>query len=171
LRGRKHLRGRIRVPVSVRRWPHRAQLHLRVPCRSPCRFLTRPRDLSGETMKDQPLRDSYDLVIIGSGNGGMTAAITGALLGLDVVILEKGELFGGSSALSGGAVWIPNNHANQRGGLEDSFEAADRYLKHLAGDVVDESRRHAYLREGPEMLSFLEERTRHVRYRYTPGYP
>lgn len=122
-------------------------------------------------MDDQPLRDSYDLVVVGSGNAGLTAGITAALDGLDVVVIEKGELFGGSSALSGGAIWIPDNHANRRGGLEDSIEEADRYLEHLTGEIVDEARRHAYLREGPKMLAFLEERTKHIRYHYTPGYP
>lgn len=122
-------------------------------------------------MDEQPLRDAYDLVIVGSGNAGLTAAVTAALAGLDTVVIEKAPLFGGSSALSGGAIWIPDNHANRRGGLRDSFEDADRYLEHLTGDVVDEARRHAFLRRGPEMLAFLEERTKHIRYHYTPGYP
>jgi 3-oxosteroid 1-dehydrogenase len=109
--------------------------------------------------------------VVGSGNGGMTAALAAAHAGLQTVIIEKARHFGGSSALSGGAVWIPNNPVNVRAGVEDSFEQADRYLEAIVGDRVPEARRHAFLTQGPATIDFLERNTRHVRYAASPGYP
>ena len=73
-----------------------------------------------------------DLVVLGSGAGGMTAALTGALLGLEVELLEKAAVIGGSTALSAGSVWIPNTHHAPAG--SDSLDRARRYLRATVGD-------------------------------------
>lgn len=112
-----------------------------------------------------------DVLVVGSGNGGMTAALTAAAAGQQTLMIEKASFFGGSSALSGGAVWIPNNPVNVRAGVPDSFELADTYLEAIVGDRVPVARRHAYLRHGPDMIAFLERSTSQVRFAHSPGYP
>ncbi|MBP7962921.1 MAG: FAD-binding protein, partial [Caldilineaceae bacterium] len=54
--------------------------------------------------------EEVDLLVVGSGGGGMTAALVAKSLGLDVLVIEKTEFYGGSTARSGGALWIPDNH-------------------------------------------------------------
>ena len=100
-------------------------------------------------------KHEYDIVVVGSGAGGMTAALTAAHKGLSVVILEKAPHFGGSTARSGGGVWIPNNEALIAAGVEDTTDAARTYLHSIIGDVVPKDRIDAYIDRGPEMLSFV----------------
>ncbi|MGW5148470.1 3-oxosteroid 1-dehydrogenase [Rhodococcus koreensis] len=100
-------------------------------------------------------KHEYDIVVVGSGAGGMTAALTAAHKGLSVVILEKAAHFGGSTARSGGGVWIPNNEALIAAGVEDTTDAARTYLHSIIGDVVPKDRIDAYIDRGPEMLSFV----------------
>ena len=76
----------------------------------------------------------FDLVIVGSGAAGLTAALTAALRGLTTVVIEKTEYFGGSTARSGGGVWIPGNAVLRRAGLTDTPELAAAYLAHVAGE-------------------------------------
>lgn len=97
----------------------------------------------------------YDIVIVGSGGAGMTAALAAAKNGLRAVIIEKAPHYGGSTARSGGGVWIPNNEVLRRDGIEDTPEAARAYLHSIIGDVVDPERIDTYLERGPEMLSFV----------------
>src|SRR5688572_29847115 len=79
---------------------------------------------------------SVDLLVLGSGAGGMAAAISARHCGLDTLIVEKSSGFGGSTALSGGAVWVPNNPTLRRAGLADSRESVLEYLTALTrGDV------------------------------------
>ena len=75
-----------------------------------------------------------DVVVVGTGGGGMTAALVAKQAGLDVLMVEKSEYYGGSTALSGGGLWIPNNYLLQRDGLDDSIEKARTYLQHTIGD-------------------------------------
>ena len=77
-----------------------------------------------------------DLVVVGSGGGGMTAALTAKLEGLDSLILEKTEYYGGSTAISGGGIWIPNNHLMADAGIKDSTENARTYLRTIVGDRI-----------------------------------
>jgi 3-oxosteroid 1-dehydrogenase len=85
----------------------------------------------------------------------MAAALTAQRNGLRAVIVEKAAHFGGSTARSGGGVWIPNNEVLRRDGVEDTAEAARTYLHSIVGDVVPAERIDTYLERGPEALSFL----------------
>lgn len=109
-------------------------------------------------MASQPEAE-FDVVVAGSGAAGMTAALACAKQGLDVVVVEKAAHFGGSTARSGGGVWIPGNDALRDAGIDDSYERAREYLQSIVGEVVPAQRRETYLRRGPEVLSFVHEHT------------
>ncbi|MGA9872890.1 MAG: 3-oxosteroid 1-dehydrogenase [Rhodococcus sp. (in: high G+C Gram-positive bacteria)] len=111
----------------------------------------------------------YDIVVVGSGAGGMTAALTAAHRGLSVVVIEKASHFGGSTARSGGGVWIPGNEALAAAGVDDTPEAARDYLHAIIGDVVSKERIDTYLERGPEMLSFVL-RNSPLKMQWVPGY-
>jgi 3-oxosteroid 1-dehydrogenase len=97
----------------------------------------------------------WDVVVVGSGAAGMTAALTAHRSGLRTVLIEKAAHYGGSTARSGGGVWIPNNEVLRRAGVPDTPEAASDYLHAIVGDVVPADRIDTYLERGPEALSFL----------------
>jgi 3-oxosteroid 1-dehydrogenase len=101
----------------------------------------------------------YDVVVVGSGGAGMVAALTAAHRGLSTVVIEKAPHFGGSTARSGGGVWIPNNEVLKRDRVRDTPEAARTYLHGIVGDVVEPERIDTYLDRGPEMLSFVLKNT------------
>ncbi|WP_138470763.1 FAD-dependent oxidoreductase [Poseidonocella sp. HB161398] len=107
---------------------------------------------------DETLRDGQrcDVLVIGSGAGGLATAITAAEHGLDVVVIEKEPVFGGSTAFSGGVLWIPGN---RHCGGADSRDAARRYMQAETGNFYDAEAVEAYLRTGPEMLDFFERET------------
>jgi succinate dehydrogenase/fumarate reductase flavoprotein subunit len=97
-----------------------------------------------------------DVLVLGSGAGGMTAAVTAATLGLDVLLVEKADVLGGTTARSAGSVWIPNSrHAP----ASDGPDKALAYLRNALGNRLDEPLVAAFLRAGPEMIAFLEDRT------------
>ncbi len=103
---------------------------------------------------------TVDLVVVGSGGGGLVAALTAEAGGASTLVLEKQELVGGSTAMSGGVVWIPNNPVMQADGIADSYEQAMAHFEAVVGDVGPASsfeRRHAYLTAGPEMITFLQD--------------
>lgn len=97
-----------------------------------------------------------DLVIIGSGAAGLTAAITARKHGLEALVVEKTGVFGGTTAYSGGAPWIPCNHVMKRIGLDDSREAAERYLRAVLGEAYHDDLVDSYLDNAAPMLQFLE---------------
>ncbi|TDZ86324.1 3-oxosteroid 1-dehydrogenase [Mycobacteroides salmoniphilum] len=97
----------------------------------------------------------YDVVVVGSGGAGMVAALTAAHNGLSTVLIEKAPHFGGSTARSGGGVWIPNNQVLKKARQTDTPEAAREYLYNIIGDVVPREKIDTYLDRGPEMLSFV----------------
>ena len=115
---------------------------------------------------------SFDVVVVGSGNGGMTAALCAFEMGTrDVLVVEKSDLYGGTSSISGGGVWIPCNRYAKAAGAEDSIEKARTYLKQLiTPEEVPDEQLEAYLENGPKMVDFLHERTR-VRYVTLQHYP
>ncbi|MGO8860307.1 MAG: FAD-binding protein [Acidimicrobiales bacterium] len=101
----------------------------------------------------------YDVVIVGSGVGGFVGALAAQQHGLRPIILEKRDVVGGSSAMSGGVLWIPNNPLMKRDGVEDSYDDAMAYFKSVVGNVgpaSSEERRRAYITLGPKMIEFLE---------------
>ncbi len=117
-----------------------------------------------------------DVLIIGSGAAGLTAAITARKLGLEVLVVEKTALFGGTTAYSGGAPWIPCNHVMRQIGLQDTREAAQVYLKAVLGEAYVSDLVETYLDNAAEMLAFME-RNSEVRFKpfplpdYEPGLP
>jgi 3-oxosteroid 1-dehydrogenase len=102
---------------------------------------------------------TVDFVIAGSGGGGLVAALAGADAGAEVLVLEKQALIGGSTCMSGGIFWIPNNPVMQADGIADSYEDAMAHFETVVGDVgtcSSTERRHAFLTAGPEMTAFLQ---------------
>lgn len=112
----------------------------------------------------------FDVVVVGSGAAGMTAALTAAYRGLSVTLIEKSRAFGGSTARSGGGIWIPNNPVLQREGVPDSPELARTYLAAVVGDRVPEARQRAFLERGPEMMCYLGARSKYWEFVYDRGY-
>src|SRR3954469_25124815 len=99
-----------------------------------------------------PFPGEVDVVVVGAGGAGMCAALAAATRGLDVVLVERSGYFGGSTARSGGGVWMPGNAALRAAGQvsSDDLEQAKRYLDAIVGDVVPKVRRDPYLERGPE---------------------
>jgi len=101
-----------------------------------------------------------DVVVLGSGGAAMTAAISAHDFGAkDVVILEKSGMVGGTTAMSGGMLWIPNNHHQHEAGGVDSDEEIVTYLDSLAPDGLDPDTLWAFMQNGPEMLRYLADKT------------
>lgn len=104
-------------------------------------------------------KNEYDVIVAGSGAGGLATAITAAHLGLSVLVVEKADKFGGTTARSGGWIWIPNNSQGKKEGIDDSVEKARAYIEAESGNHFDAARTDAFLKYGPEMLEFFESRT------------
>ena len=98
---------------------------------------------------------TVDLLIVGSGAGAMAAAICAHDRGGKVLLVEKTGLYGGSSAMSGGSLWIPNNHLMAAAGVRDSAEDALTYLKAITKGEVPEEKLHAYADTAPVMLKYM----------------
>lgn len=95
-----------------------------------------------------------DVLVVGAGAGGMATAITAAKLGLKVTIIEKAPVFGGTTAFSGGVLWIPGNPRDP-----STREAARTYMKSETGNFYDEEAVELYLDQAPKMLDFFERET------------
>ena len=116
------------------------------------------------------LPTEVDVVVVGAGGAGMSAALAAAKRGgLDTVLLEKSAYFGGSTARSGGGVWMPGNYALQEAGQADALEESKRYLDSIVGDVVPKVRRDTYLERGAEVMDFIRDSTP-VRFTWVPDY-
>lgn len=101
-----------------------------------------------------------DILVVGAGAAGLTAALRAQYHGLQPLVVEKDDKIGGSSAYSGGALWIPNNPISQAAGVRDSTENGLRYMNAVIGDVGPASskeRKVAFLENGPRMVAFLRE--------------
>jgi 3-oxosteroid 1-dehydrogenase len=114
---------------------------------------------------------SFDFVIVGGGVGGLTAAITAKLAGLRPLLLEKTPLIGGSSVLSGGVLWLPNNPLMAREGVADSREDGLRYLANFVreDDVASTpARREVFVDTVQPLVEMLEAQG--MKFLRCPGY-
>ena len=100
-----------------------------------------------------------DVLVIGAGAGGLATAIVAKKQGLDVIVVEKEAFFGGTTAFSGGVLWVPCNPQASASGIQDSREAARTYLRNETGDYFDAEAVDAFLDNAPAMVSFFERET------------
>jgi succinate dehydrogenase/fumarate reductase flavoprotein subunit len=110
-------------------------------------------------MQAEERNQACDVLVIGSGAGGLSTAITAKKGGLDVLVIEKEEFFGGTTAFSGGVLWIPGNRHARDAGISDTREAAITYLRNETGNYFSEKAIDAFLDQGPRMLDFFERET------------
>ncbi len=118
--------------------------------------------------------ETVDLLIVGTGAGAMTTAICAHDRGARTLLLEKTDQYGGSSAMSGGSLWIPNNRYMAAAGVRDSPEDALAYLRGVTRGEVPEEKLRAYVEHAPAMLTYMTERTRlrmQAMLTYTDYYP
>ncbi|MFI8100871.1 3-oxosteroid 1-dehydrogenase [Streptomyces sp. NPDC086023] len=118
---------------------------------------------------DAPVLGEYDVVVVGSGAAGMTAALTAAKRGLSCVVVEKAATFGGSAARSGAGIWLPNNSVILAAGVPDTPAKAATYLAAVVGPEVPADRQRAFLDHGPRMLDFVMANSP-LKFRYMEGY-
>ncbi|MFC3685398.1 FAD-dependent oxidoreductase [Hydrogenophaga luteola] len=104
-------------------------------------------------------KTEYDLIVVGSGAAGLACAITAKKRGLDVVVLEKEPVFGGTTALSGGVLWIPLGPHGRQQNPADTREAVRRYMMEETGAFYDEAAVSAFIDNGPKMVQFFERET------------
>jgi len=135
----------------------------------------RHRGKRGDNVSGQnTMRRNFDFIIVGSGGGSMCAALALRAAGRSVLVLEKTGLVGGTTAVSGGVMWIPANRYMREAGIEDSAEQALAYLDAVIGDRTDmpgasPARRHAYVEQAPRMIDFLAAQG--LRLRRIPSWP
>lgn len=100
-----------------------------------------------------------DVVVVGSGGAGMTAATVAAGLGLDVLLVEKTPYFGGTTALSGGGIWVPDSHLAREAGIKDDTEVALGYVQEVIGPSLRTDLAKAFLANAPKMVEYLQAKT------------
>jgi succinate dehydrogenase/fumarate reductase flavoprotein subunit len=113
---------------------------------------------------------SYDVVVLGSGAAGLTAALSAAVEGAQVAVFEKAELLGGTTALSGGTIWMPNNQPARAAGIDDSREQGLAYLASLSNGMILPELAEALVDGGPQFVDFLHQHTQ-IRLQVVHGYP
>ena len=104
-------------------------------------------------------QEEVDVVVIGTGASGMAAAVTAASQGLKVLVLEKAPLYGGTTARSGGWLWIPGTKLATEQGISEPAGAARAYLEHEAGSHFDPARVDAFIENGPKAIDFFASKT------------
>ncbi len=112
---------------------------------------------------------TVDFLIVGSGTGAMSGAIVAHDLGASTLLVEKSPQYGGSSAMSGGGMWVPNNHLMGQYGFTDTPEQALEYTKACVGDVIPEERLISYLKNAPKAMQYLCEKSQ-LRLHIVPDY-
>ncbi len=110
-------------------------------------------------MNQQTETVTVDVLVVGSGAGGMTAAITAHDQKMDTLLIEKSEQFGGTSAMSGGVIWVPDNHLMKKTDIADSAAEGLAYLKAMTAGEVPLAKLEAYVKRAPEMVRYLEQNT------------
>ena len=111
----------------------------------------------------------FDVIVVGAGAAGMTAALRAAKRGLSVVVVEKAPTFGGSAARSGAGIWIPNNEVILAAGVPDTPAKAATYLAAVVHGDVPTEKQQAFLANGPGMISFVLGNSP-LRFRFMTGY-
>jgi len=101
---------------------------------------------------------TVDVLVVGSGAGGLVAGVRAAQHGADVLLIEKGSLWGGTSATSGGGIWIPCSHIAAREGMQDDPDDAFQYIRALTAENVTDEQVRGYVEAAPRMLEWLEAR-------------
>ncbi|WP_313286327.1 FAD-dependent oxidoreductase [Corynebacterium vitaeruminis] len=119
-------------------------------------------------MPDQNADSRYDVVVVGSGAGGMAAAVTAAYHGQRVLVVEKASVLGGATSWSGGWAWTPGTHFAKRDGVNESKDEFRTYLKGVLGPryEVEKDNIDAFLEAAPHMVEFFAKRTS---LDFTPG--
>ncbi|BBY46464.1 FAD-binding protein [Mycolicibacterium celeriflavum] len=111
-----------------------------------------------------------DVLVVGSGGGGMTAALAADAFGLDTLVVEKAAHFGGSTALSGGGIWVPGAPAQRKAGYVPDPDGVVEYLRRITGGLVSDARLRQYVDAAPEMMEFLEKLSPWFEFVWKPGY-
>ncbi|MDM0043625.1 FAD-dependent oxidoreductase [Variovorax dokdonensis] len=112
----------------------------------------------------------YDVLVVGTGASGMSAAVTAAYEGLKVLVVDKASLYGGTTARSGGWLWIPNTKLAKAQGINEPAGAARAYLEHEATTHFDPARVDAFLENGPKAIDFFTSKTC-VQFEMPPVFP
>jgi len=107
----------------------------------------------------RPGSEAYDVIVVGAGAGGMTAAAVAAAEGASVLVVEKTDFVGGTTAWSGGMVWIPANHQMQSAGMADSLADAEKYLARTVPEPDNADLREIFLKTGPAAVDYLQAKT------------
>ena len=113
--------------------------------------------------------EDYDVVVVGTGAGGLVGALRAAEHGLRVLVLEKADVCGGTTALSGAGLWAPANLHVLGAGQPDDLDTARTYLSHTVGDRTPLSMQEAFLQAAAPTIAWLEDKS--VRFSYMTGYP
>lgn len=111
-----------------------------------------------------------DVLVVGSGGGGMTAALAADDAGLATLVVEKSPQFGGSTALSGGGIWVPGAPSQRRAGYHPDPDGTFAYLKRITDGLVSDARLRQYVDAAPEMMEFLERSSSWFEFVWKPGY-
>ncbi|WP_172330352.1 FAD-binding protein [Mangrovicoccus sp. HB161399] len=108
---------------------------------------------------DAPLPERCELLVVGTGAAGMAAALRAEACGLHPILVDKAPVWGGSTAVSGGAIWVPDNPLMRRAGMADDRAAARAYLQSEAGNLFNAELVDAFLSQGPEAIAFFNDET------------
>lgn len=115
---------------------------------------------------------TFDVIVLGSGAAGMAAALTASVEGCRVLLIERSDRIGGSTAISGGAVWAPLNAQSAAAGHPDTVDKVWTYLQNTVGDAAPEALQRAYINAGPGMVEWMHRHTqlRLVARTFSPDY-